>query len=70
MDDPERVEGVDFTGINPVLNDISYPITTAEFVEQYGGRANYSDRGGATPTETEAANAVAEQPDPDTSTEK
>ncbi|MBX0303353.1 hypothetical protein [Haloarcula salinisoli] len=105
MDDPEHVEGVDFTGINPVLEDISYPITTAELVDQHGdrevertnaepvsveellgyiddtfdsdesvrqmilaqmprdseGRTNYSDRGGATPVETEAARAATEQ---------
>jgi len=36
MDDPDHVEGVDFTAINPVLDDISYPITTAELVDQYG----------------------------------
>jgi hypothetical protein len=105
-DDPERVEGVEFTSINPVLEDISYPITADEFVEQFGdhelertnadpiqvselfeymgedtfdskqgirqmllsqmprdseGRTNYSDRGGANPVETEAAEAAAEQ---------
>jgi len=105
MDDPDHVEGVDFTSINPVLDDISYPITTEELVDQHGGRElqrtnadpvtveelfgyiddtfdsgesvrqmllsqmprnsegrpNYSDRGGATPVETEAAEAAAEQ---------
>ena len=106
MDDPAHVEGVDFTAINPVLDDISYPITAAEFVDQHGdrtlgranaapidvgelfehmgedtfesksevrqmilsqmprnseGRPNYSDRGGATPVQTEAAEEAAEQ---------
>ena len=105
MDDPRHVEGVDFTGINPVLEDISYPITAGELVDQHGdrevertnadpisvrelfgyiddtfdsresvremilsqmprdseGRTNYSDRGGATPVETEAAEAATEQ---------
>ena len=105
MDDPDHVEGVDFTSINPVLDGISYPITTEELVDQHGGRElqrtnadpvtveelfgyiddtfdsgesvrqmllsqmprnsegrpNYSDRGGATPVETEAAEAAAEQ---------
>jgi len=105
MDDPDHVEGVDFTSINPVLEDISYPITTAELVDRHGdrevertnaepiaieellgyiddtfdtgesvrqmilsqmprdseGRTNYSDRGGATPVETEAAEAATEQ---------
>lgn len=102
----DRVEGVDFTEINPVLADLSYPISTGEFAEQYGdhelprtnadpiavndlldymgeatiesegelrqtllgqmprgseGRTNYSDRGGATPVQTEAAAEAAEQ---------
>jgi hypothetical protein len=35
-DDPERVEGVEFTSINPVLDDIDYPITADQFVNQYG----------------------------------
>jgi len=105
MDDPDHVEGVDFTTINPVLEDLSYPITTEELVDQYGdrelgrtnadpvsvaelfgyiddtfdsdqdvrqmmlnqmprdseGRTNYSDRGGATPVETDAARAATEQ---------
>jgi len=37
-DDPERTEGVDFTDLNPVLEDVSYPITADEFVERYGDR--------------------------------
>ena len=37
-DDPDRVEGVDFTDINPVLDDLSYPITADELVERYGDR--------------------------------
>jgi len=105
MDDPDHVEGVDFTSINPVLGDVSYPITTEELIDRHGdreihrtnaepitvaelfsyiddtfesesavrqmilsqmprdseGRTNYSDRGGATPVETEAAEAATEQ---------
>lgn len=106
MDDPTHVEGVDFTAINPVLDDIDYPITAEEFVDRHGdrtvgrtnadpvavgelfeymgedtfeskgdvrqmllsqmprnseGRPNYSDRGGSTPVETEAAEDAAEQ---------
>ncbi|WP_324662352.1 DUF5789 family protein [Haloarcula sediminis] len=105
MDDPARVEGVDFTSINPVLEDVSYPISTEELVDQHGdreiertnadavtveelfgyiddtfdsdesvrqmvlsqmprdseGRTNYSDRGGSTPVETEAAEEAAGQ---------
>ncbi|MDS0258888.1 hypothetical protein NDI56_05720 [Haloarcula sp. S1CR25-12] len=105
MDDPDHVEGVDFTSINPLLDDVSYPITTDELVDEYGdrelertnappisveelfgyiddtfesdeavrqmllsqmprgseGRANYSDRGGSHPVETEAAEDAAEQ---------
>jgi hypothetical protein len=105
MDNPDHVEGVDFTEINPVLEDLSYPITTEELVDQYGdhelerrnadpvsvselfeyiddtfesdeearqmilnqmprdseGRTNYSDRGGSTPVETEAAEEATEQ---------
>ena len=102
-DDTDRDQGVDFTSIDPVLEDISYPITVEELVEQHGdksvertnadpitirelfedlgedsygspeevrqmmlnmmprdsvGRANYSDRGGAAPTETEEAEDV------------
>ena len=105
-DAPDHVEGVDFTDINPVLDGLSYPITGAELLDQYGdheigrtnadpipiadlfdhmgedtfeseaairqmalsqmprdseGRTNYSDRGGATPVETEAAEAATEQ---------
>ena len=105
MDSPDHVEGVDFTEINPVLDDLSYPITTEELVDRHGdrtlertnadpvsvaelfgyiddtfesdeavrqmalsqmprdseGRTNYSDRGGATPVETEAAEAATDQ---------
>ena len=43
-DDTDREEGVDFTEFGPVLEEISYPITTDELVEQYGdhelGRTN------------------------------
>ncbi|WP_262177937.1 DUF5789 family protein [Haloarcula laminariae] len=106
MSEPDHVEGVDFTRINPVLDDFSYPITADELVDRYGdrelertntdpisvaalfepmgettfdspdavrqmllsqmprdseGRANYSDRGGSHPVETEAAEEAAEQ---------
>lgn len=37
-DDPDRVEGVDFTNLNPVFEEISYPITADEFVAQHGDR--------------------------------
>lgn len=37
-DDPDWVEGVDFTSINPVLEDMSYPITTGRLIEEYGDR--------------------------------
>lgn len=37
-DDPDRVEGVDFTDINPILEDLEYPITADEIVERYGDR--------------------------------
>lgn len=107
-DDTDREQGVDFTSIDPVLEDISYPITVDELVEEHGdqtvertnadpitirelfgelgddsyesaeevrqmmlnmmprdsvGRANYSDRGGAAPTETEEAEEVDAGPD-------
>lgn len=35
-DSTDRIEGVDFTEINPVLDDLSYPITSEELLEQYG----------------------------------
>lgn len=99
-DDTDREEGVDFGEVNPTLEDLSYPITTDELVDQHGdlelgrtnadpitirelfefmgedtfesreevrqmimsqmpresvGRRNYSDRGGTSPAETEAA---------------
>lgn len=38
-DPPDRVEGVDFTTINAVLEELPYPITAAEFVDRHGGRA-------------------------------
>ncbi len=37
-DDSDRSEGVNFTEINPILEDISYPITAEEFVTTYGDR--------------------------------
>lgn len=99
-DDERRSEGVDFEALEPALEEVSYPISSEELVEQYGdvelgrtnaepitlqelfegmgentfesakgvhtmvmsmmpeesvGPSNYSDRGGSTPTETEAA---------------
>lgn len=35
-DEAERTEGVDFSDVNPILEEISYPITVDELVEQYG----------------------------------
>ncbi len=35
-DDTDRVQGVDFTDTMPVLEDVSYPITIDELVEQHG----------------------------------
>lgn len=37
-DDPDHVEGVDFSDINPVLDDLEYPVTAEKLVEQYGDR--------------------------------
>ena len=37
-DDTDREEGVDFAEVNPVLEDLSYPITAEELVEQHGDR--------------------------------
>lgn len=37
-DDTDREEGVDFAELNPVLEELSYPITADELVEQYGDR--------------------------------
>lgn len=106
QDDPDHVQGVDFESINPVLEDISYPVTAGELREEFGdeklgrtnadpisvdelfqymgdetfesadgvrqmilaqmprdseGRAGYSDRGGSSPSQTEAAEEAAEQ---------
>ncbi|MHB9287486.1 hypothetical protein ACKVMT_10680 [Halobacteriales archaeon Cl-PHB] len=36
--DANRVEGVDFSAIDPVLEDVSYPIAKSAFAEQYGDR--------------------------------
>lgn len=35
-EDADREEGVDFTDFNPVLEDISFPITKAELVDEHG----------------------------------
>jgi len=32
----DREEGVNFTDINPLLAELDYPITAAEFVERHG----------------------------------
>lgn len=37
-EDTDRVQGVDFTEIDPLLEDLSYPITADELVERYGDR--------------------------------
>lgn len=37
-DGTDRVEGVDFTEILPLLEAIQYPITAEDFVAQYGDR--------------------------------
>lgn len=34
--DADREEGVDFTDFNPVLEEISYPISETELVEEHG----------------------------------
>jgi hypothetical protein len=41
MEDTEadRVEGVDFTDVGPLLEEIPYPITTEELVAEYGDRS-------------------------------
>lgn len=35
-EDTDRVEGVDFTDTSPILEDVSYPITADELIEQHG----------------------------------
>lgn len=35
-DDTDREEGVDFTDLDPVLEDLAYPIDKAEFVAGHG----------------------------------
>lgn len=37
-EDTNRVEGVDLSNIDPVLEDLSYPVTADELVERYGDR--------------------------------
>ena len=37
-DHPDRVEGVDFTDIGPVLDGISYPISAEDVVAEHGDR--------------------------------
>lgn len=36
--DTDREEGVDFAGMNQVLEGLSFPITNGELVERYGDR--------------------------------
>jgi hypothetical protein len=36
--DRDRDQGVDFTDINPLLEELSYPITAEELVEEHGDR--------------------------------
>lgn len=44
QDDQTRIEGVDFSALEPVLDELSYPVSSEEFVERHGdtelGRAN------------------------------
>lgn len=35
-DDSQRVEGVDFSEIDPLLDDVSYPTTADELVDRFG----------------------------------
>jgi hypothetical protein len=35
-DDSDRVEGVDFSDVEPLLEDATYPITAEEVVDEYG----------------------------------
>jgi len=35
-DDSRRVEGVDFSEIDPLIDDVSYPITADELVDRFG----------------------------------
>ncbi|MFC6939663.1 hypothetical protein ACFQE8_06745 [Salinirubellus sp. GCM10025818] len=38
-DETDREEGVDFAGLEPVFEEIDYPITKEEFVDRYGDRS-------------------------------
>ena len=35
-DDPDQTQGVDFSSIESVLEDLSYPVTTDELLDRYG----------------------------------
>lgn len=35
-DDTDREEGVDFTDLNPVLEELPYPVSMEEFVAEHG----------------------------------
>lgn len=37
-DDTDRVEGVDFSNVNSIFGELSYPVTADELVERYGDR--------------------------------
>ena len=37
-DDTDREEGVDFTDLGPVFEELTYPVTKSEFVDEYGDR--------------------------------
>lgn len=38
-DEHDREQGVNFTSIDPVIEDLSYPVTTGELVDQHGDHA-------------------------------
>lgn len=37
-EETDRIEGVDFTDIGPILEEIPYPVTSEEFVAEHGDR--------------------------------
>jgi Ca2+-binding EF-hand superfamily protein len=50
--DTDREEGVDFTDLVPVLEELTYPVTKSEFVEEHGDRT--IDRTNAEPISVRA----------------
>lgn len=38
-DTSEREQGIDFSDINPILEDLAYPIAAADFIARHGDRA-------------------------------